>query len=93
MAGGRNSSGFLASAELYDTGLGFNEVWRPVLSSVSSSLPLADALVTLGSQFKGIGEASGGTTQSSPTNYPLVQIRSLTNEQTRFLPVDAVAGI
>ena len=46
-----------------------------------------------GSRFKGISEASGGNSyQNSSSNYPLVQLLSLVNEQTLFLPVDMVAG-
>ena len=43
-----------------------------------------------GSRFKGISEASGGNgAQNSSSNYPLVQLRSHTNEQTIFLPLNA----
>ena len=37
-----------------------------------------------GSGFRGISGASGGTTQDSPTNYPLVQLRSMVRERTAF---------
>ena len=57
------------------------------------SVPSGSALTASGSRFKGISEASGGNgTQNSSSNYPLVQLLSLTNEQTLFLPVDAMAG-
>ena len=43
--------------------------------------------------FKGISEASGGNgAQNSSSNYPLVQLRSLANEQTIFLPLHADRG-
>src|SRR5262249_21722335 len=46
-----------------------------------------------GSQFKGISEASGGnSTQNSSSNYPLVQLQSLANEQMLFPLVDAMTG-
>ena len=45
-----------------------------------------------GSLFQGIAQASSGNTQDSSTNYPLVQLRSLTNEQVAFLPLDPMAG-
>ena len=58
-----------------------------------SILPDGSALTASGSRFKGISEASGGNGwQNSSSNYPLVQLLSLTNEQTLFLPVDAMAG-
>ena len=42
-----------------------------------------------GSRFRGISEASGGGTQNSATNYPLVQLRRIDNGQTLFLPPGA----
>jgi hypothetical protein len=80
--------------ELYDPGLGFDPTWQPLLTTVSPSI-LADGsrLTASGSRFKGISEASGGNgAQNSSSNYPLVQLLSLTNEQTLFLSVDAMAG-
>ena len=93
VAGGQGS-GSLSSAELYDPGLGFDPNWQPLLTTVSPSiLPNGSALTASGSRFKGISEASGGNgAQNSSSNYPLVQLRSLANEQTLFLPVDAITG-
>ena len=88
--------GLLNSAELYDVGLGFDPSWQPLLTTVSPSvLPSGSALTASGSRFKGISEASGGNgSQNSSSNYPLVQLLSLANEQTLFLPVDATqAGL
>ncbi len=50
-------------------------------------------LTASGSRFQGISEASGGSgAQNSSSNYPLVQLLSLANEQTLLLPVDAMTG-
>src|SRR5438094_3771303 len=50
-------------------------------------------LTASGSRFQGISEASGGNgVQNSSSDYPLVEVLSLTNEQTLFLPVNAMAG-
>ncbi len=94
VAGGLSSSGSLSSAELYDPGLGFDPTWQPLLTMVSPSiLPSGSELTASGSQFKGISEASGGNgAQNSSSNYPLVQLLSLANEQTLFLLVDAMTG-
>jgi hypothetical protein len=93
VAGGNNSSGSLSSAELYDQGLGFDFSWQPLLTTVSPSiLPSGSPLTASGSRFKGISEASGGNYQNSSSNYPLVQLLSLANEQTLFLLADATAG-
>jgi hypothetical protein len=94
VAGGFNLTAPLSSAELYDPGLGFDSSWQPLLTTVSPSpLPSGSALTASGARFKGISEASGGYgAQNSSSNYPLVQLLSLANEQTLFLPVDAMTG-
>jgi hypothetical protein len=87
VAGGEGRAG--RSAEVFDRGLGFLSAWRPVLISATSPLLLGDPLLVTGEQFQGVSEASGGNSgQSSPTGYPLVQLRRLDNEQMRFLLAD-----
>ena len=94
VAGGYNDNNFfMSSAELYDQGLGFDSNWQPLLTTISPSiLPSGSALTASGSRFKGISEASGGNGQNSPSNYPLVQLLSLANEQTLFLLADPTTG-
>src|SRR5262249_26787111 len=94
VAGGLGSSSYLSSAELYDPGLGFDPNWQPLLTTVSPPILTNDnPLTASGSRFKGISEASGGNgAQNSSSNYPLVQLLSLVNEQTLFLPADAMIG-
>ncbi len=91
LVAGGYGSGSLASAELYDAGLGYDAAWQPALSSVTSPLLLGNPFTATGSGFRGygLGEASGGATNSSATNYPLVQLRRLDSEQTRWLPLAA----
>jgi hypothetical protein len=75
----------IGSAELFDRALGFIEGWRPVLTSATLPLALGASLSPTGSQFRGISEASGSNNaQNSPTDYPLVQLRRMDNDQTRF---------
>jgi hypothetical protein len=82
-----------SSVELYDPGLGFDSSWQPMLTSVSPFIVPGSELTASGSRFKGISEASGGNgVRNSSSNYPLVQLLSLVNEQTLFLPVDAITG-
>jgi hypothetical protein len=85
---------YLTSAEVYDQGLGFDSNWQPLLSTVSPSiLPSGSSLTASGLRFRGISEASGGNSvQNSSSNYPLVQLLSLANEQTLFLFADATTG-
>jgi hypothetical protein len=84
------TGGDRSSAELFDYGLGFQSAWRPTLSQVTSPLLLGRRLAALGSGFRGYNrtEASGGGTNSSATNYPLVQLRRVDNEQVRWLLPD-----
>ena len=91
VAGGSDSTGqYLASTELYDVGLGFDfELATGAHGGDVSRCCRALALVAGGSGFRGISEASGGNgAQNSSSNYPLVQLRNVANEQTRFLLSD-----
>ena len=73
----------LASAELYDVGLGFDAGWQSQISS--ATLNGSRQLVLSGTGFTGISEGSSGGTNNSSTAYPIVQMRCLGNEQTRIL--------
>jgi hypothetical protein len=94
VAGGYDGSVTLSSAQLYDQGLGFDSDWQPLLNTVfPPNLHSGGALTASGSGFQGISEASGGNgAQNSSSNYPLVQLLSLANEQTLFLLADATTG-
>ncbi|MBN1889931.1 MAG: tandem-95 repeat protein [Thermoflexales bacterium] len=86
VAGGNDGSDYLASAELYTQQLD----WRPALDSVTTPLALGNRLSARGSGWRGYNyaEASGGGTANSATNYPLVQLRRLDNEQVKWLLPD-----
>lgn len=75
----------LTSAELYDSGLGFSNVYRPQITYVTSLLNLGGNLTINGIGFQGVSEASGGDTQNSSTAYPLVQLRNIESQETTFL--------
>ena len=92
VAGGIGNSGVLASSELYDEGLGYLDAWRPVLTSFPDPAAEGSSVTAAGSQFQGLSEASGGATNNSATNYPLVQLHRIDNEETIFLPLDPPAG-
>ena len=95
VVGGIDSSCFcaaLASAELYDVGLGFRSDWQPEIDRAPRKLLAGNRLILKGSRFQGISQASGGAFQDSSTNYPIVQLRCLDNSQVAFLPVDPVRG-
>jgi hypothetical protein len=75
----------LNSAELFDAGLGFSNSWRAQITSVASPFNLGSNLALTGAGFRGAAEGSSGNGQDSPADYPLVQLRSLENNQTKFL--------
>jgi len=86
VAGGDNGPD-LTSAELYDVGLGFQSAWQPQITNASTNVTtLGTGVALTGALFQGISQASGGNTQDSSTNYPIVQLRSIGNEQSIFLP-------
>jgi hypothetical protein len=85
VAAGRTSS-ILASAELYDVGLGFSRpAWQPIITAAPSTLTLGGSLTLAGTRFQGVSQASGGNSQESSSNYPIVQLRSIGTEQSIFL--------
>ena len=80
-----DSGGYFSSAELYDLGLGYTNSWQPQIAAITSPLNLGGSLVVTGSLFRGVSGGSGGNSQDSSTDYPLVQLRSLESGQTMFL--------
>ena len=83
---------FEITTELYDVGLGFSSDWRPQIETAPLRLISGNRLRLTGSLFQGISQASGGNTQDSSTNYPIVQLRSVDSSQVAFLPVDPAFG-
>jgi hypothetical protein len=49
-------------------------------------------LFLTGSRFQGISQASGGGTQASSSNYPVVQLRSIDSSEIVFLQDDPSEG-
>jgi WD40 repeat protein len=77
-----------ANADLYDVGLGFSSECQPDIDRTPLPLRSGTRLRLAGSLFQGISQASGGNTQDSSSNYPIVQLRRLDNDQVTFLSVD-----
>jgi hypothetical protein len=79
------TSGTTNTAELFNLGLGFSDARRPVITSVSNVIQPASLAVT-GTGFRGDSEGgSGASYNSSATNYPLLQLMRIENEQTFFV--------
>lgn len=83
VAGGYNGV-MIGSQELYDPGLGFSAPLQPQIISVTSPLKLGGNLAVTGARFRGVSGASGGNTQDSSSDHPLVQLRSIESGQTMF---------
>jgi len=86
IAGGGPNTFTFTNAELYNVGLGYSNSWQPQITTVTSPLSLGSNLAITGTGFRGISEGSSGSTQDSPADYPLVQLRSLESGQTVFPP-------
>jgi N-acetylneuraminic acid mutarotase len=92
--------GFFASGAaqtntaFYDPGFNFlRPTWQPQISSAFSTSALDGLhLFLAGSRLQGISQASGGYSQESATNYPVVQLRSIDNGQEVFLQTDPAFG-
>src|SRR4029079_17634927 len=90
VASGNGDDSFV-SAELYDVGLGFHKVAQPKIKTANFTTQ-SHRLRLTGANFQGISQASGGNTQDSSTNYPLVQLRAIGNDPASFLLADPRRG-
>ena len=88
VGGNGNGSTFLSGAELYDPSLGFSAASQPQISS--ASFIVGDKLVLTGAGFRGFSSASGGNGgQDSSSNFPIVELTRLDNQQSVFLLPDS----
>ena len=78
------TSGYLNTAEVFDAGLSFSDARRPVIASATDPLLMPASLVLSGNGFRGDSQADGGSPQSSATNYPIVQLMRIDNDQVFF---------
>lgn len=74
----------LRHTELFNSGLNFQESWRPSISFLSAT---ANYYTVNGAHFQGISEASGHGAQSSSSGYPVALLQSLDNEQLTVIPL------
>jgi len=88
VSGGSTGAGATNTAEVYDAGLGFAFLRQPVLSSVTNPASLTGSILVSGSGFRGDSEASGGSYNSSATNFPLLQLQRIDSEQSFFVRSD-----
>jgi hypothetical protein len=90
VAGGFGAIAAVESAEVFDNQLGWTGTWKPTITNAASPLFPGKVLSAAGTGFRGyhLTEGSGGTYSSSATNYPLVRLCRLDNQQVRWLNPD-----
>lgn len=94
VVGGMNSAGsaVLGSGEMFDPGSGTANLFGPILTVVTDPVVPGMPVDLDGVKFTGYSEGSTGLTNSSPTNYPLVQLRRVdSGHQTWLTPSPASA--
>lgn len=85
LAGGHGgTSGYLSSAELFALDTGFPDSRRPVVENVSFSISPSKLAIS-GHGFRGDTEGTSGTTSGSNTDFPLVRLQRVDNDQSLFL--------
>lgn len=78
------------TAELFED-TGSLPAWRPVVSP-SNNLYLSCSATLNGQRFRGISGASGGNTADSPTDLPVIRLRSPGGEQLWTLSATAMSA-
>jgi len=98
--GATGNFAFLASADLYDTGLSPADSLQPGLSAVNAFLLHTSALaatspgssstagVVDATGFMPLLDGSGGATNNSASNAPVLQVQRIDNDQMLFVPND-----
>jgi len=82
VGGGNNSIfGGLTTTERYTRHVGMDNGRRPLVTAPTNPIAPGDVLGLSGQGFTGDSEGSGGGTQASPTNSPLVQLRRIDSDQ------------
>ena len=85
VAGGMTNGFYPPIMELFALDLGLNSAWQPQIVTATSLLNLGDSVALTGLGFRGVSGGSGGNTQDSPTDTPLLQLRSLDSSRSSFL--------
>ena len=90
-AGGAGDTTSSTSSELLDIKTEFLDARRPVINGISSMLERGDAIQLTGTGFTGDTESASGTTNSSASNSPLLQIRRIDNNVTTWVSPSATS--
>jgi PKD repeat protein len=88
VTGGHNGATPLSTVERFNRGLNYTPAWQPIVGGTNSPLSVDAPLILSGTFFKGFSSAGNGYSDASATNYPLVELQSLVDGKTAFLPSD-----
>jgi hypothetical protein len=78
-----------AQAEIFDPGQGYAGVrLAPSVQSLTNPLTMPGAITAMGNNFTGDSDGSSGSPNASPTNYPLLQLQRVDNDDQRLLLAD-----
>jgi MYXO-CTERM domain-containing protein len=88
--GGSNTPTTVSDAvQSYDEGRGAKPAWTPWLEGLFVTASTRGDLQATGKLFTGISEGSGGGTQSSTADHPVLTLRRLDNEAMAFAAATA----
>jgi hypothetical protein len=86
IGGGQAVLSYPTNCQIYDIGQSVSPSSQPQITTFPSTLTPGSNLVITGTRFLGISESSGGnSTAGSPSDNPIVQLRSLEGGQTTYL--------
>ena len=92
VAGGAAAGVIQTSAELFDPGAVPDPTRQPTLGGVTALLNGTNALVATGSNFEPDLEASGGGTNNSATNSPLLLVQRIDNGRSLWVAPDETSS-
>jgi len=83
-AGTGSSHVSINSAALYLEDFGINDARRPVIATATNPVALGGSITVSGTGLLGVSEAASGSSNSSATNYLLLQLRRVDNGQVTW---------
>jgi WD40 repeat protein len=89
IAGGKGPDSYTNTAEIYDTGLGYNAGRQPVISGVKV---ISGKFVINGAGFMGDSEGSSGNTGSSSSGIPVLQLQKAEGGDLHIISPDPDAN-
>ncbi len=89
VVGGFGSSGAVGGTELFALDLGIADARRPTITVTPTSVSTGSTIGLTGTGFTGDSSAAGDSPTSSPTNFPLLQLRRIDNGQISWLSTTA----